>query len=146
PTAQLQDIQVLVSLYDPLVWINEATMEPEPWLAKSWSWADDGLTLTFTLRTGITFHDGTRLTAEHVAFSFLAYRDDYDSVMPVFSALVTDINTPDGQTIEVASAEPDGAFLYNAASQPIFSATQYNSHWEAKPVGERTLSDYPWDE
>ncbi|HWV23941.1 MAG TPA: ABC transporter substrate-binding protein [Thermomicrobiales bacterium] len=145
PTAQKQDIQILVSLYDPLVWIDEATMEPKPWLAESWSWSDDGLSLTFKLRKGVTFHDGDPLTAEHVAFSFLAYRDDYDSVMANFFALVTDVHAPDGQTVEVVFAEPDGAFLYNAASQPVFSAAQYQSHWESKPEGERTLSDYPWD-
>lgn len=146
PTAQKQDVQILVSLYDPLVWIDEATMEPKPWLAESWSWSDDGLTLTFTLRAGITFHDDSPLTAEHVAFSFLAYRDDYDSVMAGVFALVNDIHVPDGQTVEVSFAEPDGAFLYNAASQPVFSAAQYKSHWESKPEGERTLSDFPWEQ
>ena len=37
-----------------------------PGLAESWEISDDGLTYTFSLRSGVTFHDGTPLTAEAV--------------------------------------------------------------------------------
>jgi|GEM_PF-1151597 len=144
PTAQLQDIQISVSLYDPLVWINEISMEPEPWLAKSWTWSDDGLILSFILRDEVIFHDGSPLTAEDVRFSFQAYRDDYDSVMAGIFALIIDVTIEGASTVHVTFSEPDGAFLFNGASQPIFSSAQYKSHWEAKPEGERSLTDYPW--
>lgn len=36
---------------------------PISWLAKSWSVADDGLTWRFVLKDGVTFHNGTPLTA-----------------------------------------------------------------------------------
>lgn len=146
PTAQLQDIQVLVSLYDPLVWIDEVTMEPMPWLAESWAWSDDGLTLTFQLREGVKFHDGSRLTAEDVRFSFEAYRDDYDSAMASIFALVVDVATEGERTLHVTFSETDGAFLFNGASQPVFSSAQYKSYWQGKPVGERSLSGYAWDD
>src|SRR5690606_19194829 len=32
PTAQKQDYQIPLSYMDPLVWLDEVTMEPEPWL------------------------------------------------------------------------------------------------------------------
>ena len=35
-----------------------------PGLATEWTASDDGLSWTFTLREGVTFHDGTTLTAE----------------------------------------------------------------------------------
>jgi len=38
-----------------------------PWLADSWSVSDDQLTWTFTLKDGVTFTDGTPLTAAVVA-------------------------------------------------------------------------------
>ena len=41
-----------------------------PGLAESWEIAPDGLSWVFTLREGVTFHDGLPLTAEDVAFSF----------------------------------------------------------------------------
>lgn len=145
PTAQRQDMQAIYSLYDPLVWIDEVTMEPEPWLAESWSWGDDGLTLIFELRTDVSFHDGAPLRAEDVRFSFIAYRDDYDSAMANIFALITDVAVDGDQTVRVIFAEPDGAFLFNGASQPIFSSAQYATFWEEKPAGERTLSKYDWE-
>jgi peptide/nickel transport system substrate-binding protein len=41
-----------------------------PWLAQSWKASDDGLTWTFTLKKGVTFTDGTALTAAAVAYNF----------------------------------------------------------------------------
>lgn len=41
-----------------------------PWLAESWQESEDGLTWTFTLKEGVTFTDGSPLTAEAVAFNF----------------------------------------------------------------------------
>ena len=41
-----------------------------PWLAESWQVSEDGLHWTFTLKDGVTFTDGSPLTAEAVAFNF----------------------------------------------------------------------------
>ena len=46
------------------------TTVPEPSLAKSWEVSDDGLTWTFQLEEGVTFHDGTPFNAEAVVFNF----------------------------------------------------------------------------
>ena len=40
-----------------------------PGLAESWEVSDDGLTYTFHLRAGVTFHDGTTMDAEDVVFT-----------------------------------------------------------------------------
>ncbi len=40
-----------------------------PLLARAWTVSDDGLAWTFSLRPGVTFHDGTALSAEIVAAS-----------------------------------------------------------------------------
>jgi peptide/nickel transport system substrate-binding protein len=139
PPTQRQDPQVGRSYLDPLVRIDPATGEPAPGLAKSWKWSDDGRTLTFALRKGVKWHDGSAFTAEDARFSHLVYRDDYRSVVAAQTALVADITAPNATTLRVAFSEPDGAWLFNVASLPIFQRKQYRSTWEANPVGERTL-------
>ena len=44
-------------------------------LAESWKWSDDGKSITFKLRKGLTFSDGTPLTADDVAFTFTRLLD-----------------------------------------------------------------------
>ena len=45
-----------------------------PALAESWMESPDGLVYDFTLRQGVTFHNGAPFTAEDVKFSFLRYK------------------------------------------------------------------------
>jgi peptide/nickel transport system substrate-binding protein len=66
---------VLENVYDTLVQPgDDLTMEPA--LAESWETSDDLLTWVFTLREGVTFHDGSELTAEDVVASFEHIRDE----------------------------------------------------------------------
>ena len=104
PAALRQDFQIPISYMDPLIWIDEVTMEPEPWLAESWGYTPDGLALTFNLRAGVTFHDGTPLTADDVAFSLLVYRDDYESAMARFFGLVNRVEVPAPKSIRRRSS------------------------------------------
>ena len=55
------------NIFDNLVTRNAAG-EIVPQVATAWRYADD-TTLVFTIRSGITFHDGSPLTPEDVAFS-----------------------------------------------------------------------------
>ena len=60
---------VLENVYDTLVQPGD-DLTPEPALAESWEISDDLLTWTFTLRDGVTFHDGSPLTSADVVASF----------------------------------------------------------------------------
>jgi peptide/nickel transport system substrate-binding protein len=57
-------------MYDSLTGYAATDFAPEPRLAESWTQSDDGLTWTYTLRQGVTFNDGTPLTAADVVYSF----------------------------------------------------------------------------
>ncbi len=48
--------------------------QPVPDLAQSWDISEDGLTYTFNLRPGVTWHDGEPFTAEDVAFTMSLLR------------------------------------------------------------------------
>jgi peptide/nickel transport system substrate-binding protein len=64
----------LANIYEPLLRINppSASEKFTPVLAESWSASPDGLTWTFKLRSGVTFHDGEPLTADAVKQSIEA--------------------------------------------------------------------------
>ena len=52
-----------------LLRLNRLTQKVEPELAQDWTLSADGKTLTFTLRPGLEFSDGSRLTARDVVWS-----------------------------------------------------------------------------
>jgi peptide/nickel transport system substrate-binding protein len=52
-----------------LVRVNRQTQELQPELAQSWKVSKDGRQISFRLRSGISFSDGTPFTAEDVAYT-----------------------------------------------------------------------------
>ncbi len=68
------EVAVANAVYDYLVDIDEDN-EIQPRLATDWSVSQDGRTYTFNLAEGVTFHDGSSLTAEDVVWTFDRLRD-----------------------------------------------------------------------
>lgn len=69
--------EILGRIFEPLWAIHSESGEPVPWLAKGWkletgeaAGKKGGTRLTFWLRDGVTWHDGTPFTAEDVRFTF----------------------------------------------------------------------------
>ena len=65
--------------YDMLVYDTLLSYDDDlnliPWLAESYAVSADGLQVNFTIRDGVTWHDGEDLTAADVAFTFEYVRD-----------------------------------------------------------------------
>jgi len=144
PASQRQDFQVVASYLDPLLRPDPATLAPQPWLAERWAWSDGDTVVTYTLRGDVRWHDGTPLTAADVAFSFEVYRDDIASGVPNLFALMAEATALDDRTLRVTLTDPDGGWLPNASTQPVFQRAQYAAHWTAAPVGQRTLDGFDW--
>lgn len=60
---------VIEQVYSTLMSLDPDA-KPCPDLAESFAMAEDGLSYTFKLRRGVTFHNGDALTAEDVKFTF----------------------------------------------------------------------------
>ena len=60
---------------DSLVGRDPDTLQWQPSLATSWKISSDSLTIDFTLRRGVTFSDGSPLTADDVVYTFEVLRD-----------------------------------------------------------------------
>ncbi len=64
-------LQVLNQVYDKLLFFKEgAADEYAPMLATDWEISEDGLTYTFQIREGVTFHEGGTLEPHDVAYTF----------------------------------------------------------------------------
>lgn len=146
PASYGQDAQIITAYLDPLVGIDPITMEPTPSLAEKWVWDDGNQTVTYSLRGDVTWHDGRRLTADDVAFSFIVYRDDIDSAVRNFFTSMDSVEAIDDRTLRVNLTVPDGNWILNASSLPVFSARQYRDYWNGQPEGERTLTGFGWDD
>lgn len=57
------------NVYDTLFRLGD-DLTPTPWLATDYSVSEDGLEWTFTIRDDVYFHNGEKLTAEDVVFSW----------------------------------------------------------------------------
>jgi len=144
PVGYNQGFQIMASYLDPLVWIDEVTMEPKPWLADRWQWSADGKTITYTLRQGVHWHSGDPLDATDVVFSFIVARDDPNSNVRNLFATMANAEALDSQTVQITLTEPDGTWLFNASNQFVFQRAQYENYWNSKPEGDRTLSGFDW--
>lgn len=91
-------------VYEPLAQVNfiEPDSEPTPWLASEWEWSEDFTSLTLTIRSDVSFSDGTELTADDVAFTF-ALRKDVDGFNP--DAIPYDTIDVDGDTVTITFGE-----------------------------------------
>jgi peptide/nickel transport system substrate-binding protein len=111
------------ALYDTLIALQpDGSFAPE--LATEWSISDDNLIYTFTLREGITFHDGTVLDAEAVKFNFDRYRVE-DSTYPAVTPLrpIATVEALDSATVVFTLANPSAPFLIGVSYAPIVSPT-----------------------
>ena len=110
-----QNHEVLRQIFEGLLAVDEG-FKVIPGLAKSWDVSDDGLTYTFHLRKGITFHDGTKMTAEDVEASL--QRLLRSSIKQKFKDIES-IATPDPYTVEVTLSQPTATFLINIAQPHV---------------------------
>jgi peptide/nickel transport system substrate-binding protein len=103
-------------VYDSMYQLQlDGTYELE--LAEDAQVSEDGLVWTFTLRDGITFHDGEPLTADDVVFSYELYQTQEDfPFLPIYTEYFDSVEAPDEQTVIITLSEA----IPNMESQLIF--------------------------
>ncbi len=117
-----------------------------PALAESWDVSDDGLTYTFHLRDGVTFHDGTTMDAEDVKFSLDRARaeDSTNAQKGLFEAIES-VDTPDARTVVVTLKRPEGLFLWNMGwGDAVIVAPETAAGNGTNPVGTGPFRFAEW--
>ncbi|MBU4215108.1 MAG: hypothetical protein KJ792_10670 [Actinobacteria bacterium] len=112
------ELNLVLGAYEGLVKYQTGVDKAEivPSLATTWTVSPDGLTYTFTLRPGVTFHDGTPLTSAAVKPSVDRAATVGAKGPGYMVAGIKDITTPDDATVVLTLGAPNSAFLDYLAS------------------------------
>jgi len=88
----------------------------KPWLAESWTSNPDASEWTFKIKTGVTFNDGSPMTAKDVAASFnrLADPKNKSNALSTLGGVLSPGNAtaPDDTTVVFKLDAPNGSFPY----------------------------------
>jgi peptide/nickel transport system substrate-binding protein len=100
------------NIFEGLVAIDRAG-RIVPQLATAWTISPDGLTYTFKLRSGVTFHDGEPFDAATAKFTLDRARGPQSvNGQKRFFATIADVAAPDPETLVITLSQPTGSLLY----------------------------------
>ncbi len=113
-------------------------------MAHSWKASDDGLSVTFSLREGVKFHDGALLTSDDVVATFdrvVFPTEGIVSVRQTLYSAVKEVRAIDPLTVEFLFTEPSAIFIPSIAldwSYVIRKQTLEDNNQDL-----RRVKDYP---
>ena len=127
--------------YEPLLMFNDLKANTAyPWLATDFAWNSDGTAITFTIRDGVKFSDGSPLTPDDVAYTYQLMKDTPAANrlgLPIASATTVGSNQ-----VKVTFTQPQFQNIFNIAGQTFivkkaaYSASSDPSKFaDPKPVG-----------
>ncbi|WP_276956751.1 ABC transporter substrate-binding protein [Allomeiothermus silvanus] len=113
---------VIGNIYEGLTEIDEG-LRVRPALAESWKVSPDGLTYTFKLRSGVTFHNGQAFDAKDVLATFNRVRDPKTG-SPIASRfnLVKEVRANGPLEVVFELSQPFSPFLSELAGLSIVPA------------------------
>lgn len=140
-TTSYFSFQVLENVYDTLVQPDE-NLEMQPALAESWDTSEDGMTWTFHLREGVTWHDGSPFTADDVVYSFNRIIDE-DLANSWRLVDVEEITAVDEHTVEFRMSQPAANLLPNLGGFKGVAVVQ-QENVESGEIGSHPIGTGPF--
>lgn len=140
-----QSSQITNLIFDTLVTLN-SDGSTHPGIAESWTVSDDGLTYAFTIRRGLTCHDGTEFTAEDVKFSFdRALSPETANPRRSMWGPITETEL-DGDVLTVRFERPYGPFTsyLGAYATPMLCRSSVAENGDYTPVGTGPFQLVDW--
>ncbi|MEZ4500974.1 MAG: ABC transporter substrate-binding protein [Thermomicrobiales bacterium] len=141
--------EIMWQIYDSLIYLHEdGTVHPG--LATEWTISEDGLEVTYTLREGVNFHDGTPFNAQAVADT-VARHQDPALASPTVSYLgpLTEVRVDGEYTATYVYSEPFvpmfvGLGYSYCAPISVAAATEFGDQFGRNPVGTGPYKFVEW--
>jgi peptide/nickel transport system substrate-binding protein len=139
-------------IFDGLVYYD-GRRQLQPQLATAWAVAPDGLSISFTLRPNVTWHDGQPFTAADVAYSVLEIWKKYHSRGRSTFANVVAVEAPDPLTVIWRLSKPAPYIMGALASfesqivpKHLYDGTDVLTNpLNAAPIGTGPYRFLKWD-
>lgn len=108
-----------------------------PGVAESWESSSDGLSWTFHLRSGVSFHDGSAFSADDVVFTIERDQNpDVAIVHPEFYDFISKVEALDDLTVRFSLSAFDSMFLFNLArGDSAMLSRNYSGDLNVQPNG-----------
>lgn len=132
------------TVFEALVFISPDTLKPEPMLAESWKVSDDGLSVTFKLQRGATWHNGAAFTAADVVYSIKRVKDPKvgSPFAPQVEA-VSGVEAVDDHTVRMTLSNTVPGILANLAVIQIVNEATI-ADIATKPIGTGPFKFVEW--
>jgi peptide/nickel transport system substrate-binding protein len=136
--------RVVEIAFDGLVNLN-ASLEPEPALAKSWENPDD-VTWVFHLRDNVTFHDGTPFTAKDVKFTYDTILDEnFNAPYRSLYTPIQSVEVIDDHTVKFTLNQPYAPLLAYLNLGIVPEHLARNEGFASNPVGTGPYKLVKWN-
>ncbi len=138
---------VRFNLYEQLIEISKDG-DVLPRLATGWEAGSDLRTWTFTIRDGVKFHNGQKLTAEDVAWTFEKILAEPKSPVRVYINKVTKVEKLDDFRVRFTLSEPYALFARQTGFIAILPKATYEvlgpERFSKEPVGSGPYKLLKW--
>jgi peptide/nickel transport system substrate-binding protein len=138
PTQQAYGMGATGLIYEPLIQFDLASPTVQyPWLATSYAWSNGDKTITFTIRQGVKWNNGTPLTPADVAFTFNLVKNN--ASINSGGLTISSVSTS-GNTVTLTFPTSQYTNLEEIAGQAIVPQSQWNGQnpgtfTDPNPVG-----------